>query len=288
MLCLSDEERQRFDANGFVVVDSVIDPQTAREASERFDELFRGVFDTGLMPDEWNWREGRDPVDLTRQICNGWKSDYTLARIVLRADIGRTCAELMGWPGARLNQDNVIWKPSGAGSLGFHQDDSYQSWIVPQEMATCWIALDDTSAEGGTIEYVQGSHRWGLSPPIGQFHDPPDPELEMRAAAAAAGVEPEVVGVEVGVGSCALHHGRIWHGSGINRSQRPRRSLSVHCMSSEAHFHPTNIGSIYGRYKRAGDLCMEESFFPILWTSDGHRSSFLEDYLNAAGDHHRG
>ena len=38
---------------------------------------------------------GRDREDLTRQICNGWKSDLTIASIVLRADVGeaaRNCA----------------------------------------------------------------------------------------------------------------------------------------------------------------------------------------------------
>ena len=40
-------------------------------------------------------------------------------------DIGRACAILRGWPGARINQDNVIWKPPATAALGFHQDDSY-------------------------------------------------------------------------------------------------------------------------------------------------------------------
>ena len=63
--------------------------------------------------------------DLARQICNGWKADYTVASLVLRAVIGRLCAQLAGWPGARLAQDNIVWKPPGAKPLGFHQDDSY-------------------------------------------------------------------------------------------------------------------------------------------------------------------
>ena len=52
------------------------------------------------------------------------------------------------------------------------------------------------------------------------------------------------------------------------------------CISSEARFHETNRGYIYGRYKRFGDTAMDESFFPILWTEDGRRSEFIEDYLN--------
>ncbi len=50
-------------------------------------------------------------------------------------------------------------------------------------------------------------------------------------------------------------------------------------MSSEAEFHPTNVGYIYGRYKRVGSVEMDESFFPILWTADNRRSGFLDEYI---------
>ncbi len=279
MISLTETDIARFREDGFLVVEELIEPDAAMAAAERFAALFRGDFETGLQPDEWNWREGRDDAGLTRQICNGWKADRGVARVVLRAEIGRACARLMGWPGARLYQDNVIWKPPGAGPLGFHQDDSYITWIDPPSMVTSWIALDATSAAGGTIEYVRGAHRWGLSDMIAQFHAPEDATSELRAAALRAGVEPDIVPIEVPAGGGVFHHGRTWHGSRENRGDRPRRSLVAHCLSSEARFGPEGIGEIYGRYKRFGDDAMEESFFPILWTEDGRRSAFLDAYL---------
>lgn len=126
MITLDAEDRARFNRDGFVVVPDVLDAERIEAARARFPLLFRGEFETGLQPDEWNWRKGRDAPDLTRQICNGWKADRTIAGLVLAEDVGRACAELRGWPGARINQDNVIWKPPGAKPLGFHQDESYQ------------------------------------------------------------------------------------------------------------------------------------------------------------------
>jgi len=41
--------------------------------------------------------------------------------------------------------------------------------MQPGELVTCWIALDDTSRDAGTIEYVPGSHKVGL-PPTSIFH----------------------------------------------------------------------------------------------------------------------
>jgi len=275
---LTEAQRKAFDRDGFTIVEDVLSPPQIEAARARFEPLFRGTFETGLQPDEWNWREGRDDPSLTRQICNGWKSDRTIASIVLRADIGRACAALRGWPGARINQDNVIWKPPGARPLGFHQDDSYQGWIEPAEMMTCWITLDDTSAERGTIEYVRGSHLWPLSPPIAQFHAPDDPLSDLMRAASAVEARPAFFAIEVPAGTAVLHHGRTWHGSRDNRGHSPRRSVVAHCASSAARFHPSEVGPIYGRYRRAGTLEMDESFFPVLWREDGYRTGWLDDY----------
>jgi ectoine hydroxylase-related dioxygenase (phytanoyl-CoA dioxygenase family) len=275
---------QRFRRDGFLVVERLIEPEAAACLAARFGPLFRGEFETGLDPDEWNWREGQDAEDLTRQICNAWKSDRAVARAVLHPRIGLWCARLSGWPGARINQDNVLWKPPGARPLAFHQDDSYQQWVVPPELCTCWMALDATHETGGTIEYVAGSHRWDLGPPAARFHAPDDYEREMREAAARAGVVPDVVRIELPAGGGIFHHGRTFHGSGTNRTDAPRRALVSHCMSSEARYHPTNVGNIYGRYKRAGSTEMDESFFPVLWTEDGYRSAFLDGYLGAGPD----
>jgi ectoine hydroxylase-related dioxygenase (phytanoyl-CoA dioxygenase family) len=280
MVELGEKQVAKFHEDGFLILPQLIDPATAERVAARYEDLFRGKFETGLYPDEWNWQEGRDRPDRARPICNGWKYDHTVASLVLRAEIGRLCAQLAGWPGARLSQDNVIWKPPGAKALGFHQDDSYTGWIVPSHMTTCWIALDPTTAAGGTIEYVRGSHKWPVSPPIRQFHAPDDYRKEMRDAAVAVGLSaPELVPVEVPAGGCAFHDGRTWHGSDVNRGARPRRSAVSHCMSSEARFHPTTISYIYNRYKRVGDETMDESFFPILWRQDGYRTPFLDDYM---------
>jgi ectoine hydroxylase-related dioxygenase (phytanoyl-CoA dioxygenase family) len=272
-IALTTEQIESFQRDGFVVVEGALDHETLIATRSRFEPLFSGRFETGLQPDEWNWRADTGARDVTRQICNAWKSDSVIASVVLRADIGKACAELRGWPGARLNQDNIIWKPPGARSLGFHQDDSYQDWVVPNEMMTFWISLDDTLADQGTIEYVRGSHLWPLSPPIAQFHAPDDPLAEIREAALQMGVAtPEFVPIEVSAGSAVIHHGHTWHGSRDNRGDKPRRSVVAHCMSSEARFHAASISPVYSRYKLHGTDEMDESFFPILWREDGYRT----------------
>ena len=219
---------------------------------------------------------------MTRQICNAWRADRTIARVVLQEDIGRMIATLAGWPGARVMIDNVIWKPPGARPLGFHQDNAYLEWFEPQELFSCWIALDDTSAECGTLEIAAGSHKWARSKPEGEFHGPEDYRKYMERAAAAEGVKPDIVPIVVGKGGGSIHHGWTWHGSGHNRGKRPRRSLVIHAMSSEARYVPAHFGEgtgpIYSRYRHLADNVIDENYFPIVWSEDGHRTPGLENY----------
>src|ERR671922_539151 len=151
------EQLEAFERDGFLIVEEgYLGEGAVGVLRERFDGLFAGDYETGIRPDEVNWVAGRDPEDRTRQICNGWKADRVIAEQILSERTGRLAAELMGWDGVRLLQDNVIWKPPGAKSLGMHQDGSYLDYLVPPEMVTCWIALDDTAAKAGTITYAAG------------------------------------------------------------------------------------------------------------------------------------
>lgn len=286
MIELTKTQAETFFADGFVVFDKLVDPEVIARARERFAPMFRGEFETGIRPDEVNWQEGKSAADRTRQICNGWKGDRAIASIVLREDFGRIVAGLMGWNGTRLMHDNVIWKPPGAKSLGYHQDNAYLSWYRPTGLMTVWIALDDTTAEGGTLEFVRGSHKWQASKPEGEFHAPEDYRKYMIAAARAQGHEPEIVPVVVPMGGGSFHHGWTWHGSGPNRSPNPRRSLVIHAMPADAEFAPEHFGEgngpIYSRYRRLDDNQMDENHFPILWTKDGRRTKGLERWCKAA------
>ena len=41
-----------------MIVEDLVDPDLARRALDRYADLFAGSFETGLYPDEWNWRRG--------------------------------------------------------------------------------------------------------------------------------------------------------------------------------------------------------------------------------------
>lgn len=284
MFELSAANRKQFDDDGFLIVDELIDSESLSLLHQAFTELFRGEFETGVRPDEVNWQEADSDPERARQICNGWKANRVIASVVLDENLGKTIASLAGWPGVRIMHDNVVWKPPATTSFSFHQDNAFLRWFRPGEIFSCWIALDDTRAEGGTIEFVRGSHQWQVREPEGEFHAPKDYRKPMMDAAAQEGVEPEIAYVEVKAGGGSFHHGVTWHGSGANQSSTPRRSLVLHAMRSDVEYVPEHFnqgnGPIYSRYRRLGDNQFDENYFPILWREDGYRTPQIDAYLD--------
>jgi ectoine hydroxylase-related dioxygenase (phytanoyl-CoA dioxygenase family) len=268
-----------FERDGFLILEEGLVTKRGLELlQERYAKLFDGEYETGIRPDEVNWVPGRDPEDRTRQLCNAWKADNVVAAQVLSERTGRLAAQLGGYHGVRILQDNVLWKPPGTKAIGFHQDSSYADYLVPPEMITCWISLHETRADAGPLEFVRGSHTWPKSRPTrSQFHAPDD-WLAGAREAAPDGSEPETVPVVVKPGGGSFHHGLTWHSSAPNTSGTvARMALVSHFIPVETRFHETNVDVTYSRYRRRGDLSLDESFFPVVWDESGYRTPWLAD-----------
>ncbi len=283
MTTLNASQQQAFTEDGFTTVDRLISIEQVERLRSAFEDVFQGQFETGVQPDEVNWQYADGDPDKTRQICNGWKASRVIAETVLSASLGQAIAQLAGWSGVRIMIDNVIWKPPGAKSLGYHQDSAFLNWLTPSDLVTCWIALDDTSEAAGTMELVRGSHRWTLRTPEGEFHAPDNYRAPMLKAASTQGVDPDIAYIEVPAGGGSFHHGHTWHGSGENRGAVHRRALVLHALRAETEFAPEHfaegIGPIYSRYKRLADNQLDENYFPIIWRDDGYRTAGIHHYL---------
>jgi ectoine hydroxylase-related dioxygenase (phytanoyl-CoA dioxygenase family) len=273
------DQVEAFHRDGFLIVEQgLVSGRALERLRERYVRLFDGVYETGIRPDGGNWVPGRDPEDRTRQLCNAWKADTVIAAQVLSERIGRLAAQLMGYRGVRILQDNVLWKPPGTKAIGFHQDSSYAGYLVPPEMVTCWMSLDDTEADAGPLQHVRRSNQWPKSLPArSQFHAPDD-WLEGVRAAAPEGEELDVVSVVVKAGGGSFHHGLTWHGSAPNTSASvARMALVSHFVPVETRFHQVNVDVTYSRYRRRGDLSLDESFFPVIWDESAYRTPWLAE-----------
>ncbi len=264
----TDEQVESFERDGFVVIPDVLDTATVGALRARFEPLF---FDhawvTGTPPDEVNYTHGVTSPDRTRQLCNTWRADPTVAATVLSPRIGELVARLAGLDGVRILQDNVLWKPPNGLALGAHQDNAYNGWLDPVNMTTCWMALDDTAADAGTVWYVRGSHRWPPAPMVDNFHAPDDWLAHARASAPSdADFDSLLTPIEVSAGGVAVHHGWTFHGSPPNASPtRQRRSVVAHFGWIGSRHHSTVRHPIYSREAPVGGGPLDDRDFPVVW-----------------------
>eukprot|EP01104_Vermistella_antarctica_P013689 TRINITY_DN4184_c0_g1_i3.p1 TRINITY_DN4184_c0_g1~~TRINITY_DN4184_c0_g1_i3.p1 ORF type:complete len:217 (+),score=20.84 TRINITY_DN4184_c0_g1_i3:143-793(+) len=189
---------EHFRRCGFLFLTDVLPVHACDLVVSRFEGMFKGDFETGVYPDEWHWREGISKENVTREICNAWKSDRTaISPIVLSSTLGKIVAEVKGWKGVRLGQDDIFWKPpGGTKELCFHQDTPYFP-ITPADVLTVWIALDDTSREVGTLEYVAGSHLWSCA-----SEDDAGPSAGAAVSTADTSTPPDSFFTQIGRASC--------------------------------------------------------------------------------------
>jgi len=270
------EQVAAYRRDGFLVVERFLDDDEVDRLRERFAACFRHEWETGLRPDEVNYDPASTPPDLTRQLCNAWKSDRTVAASVLAERNAAFGAALAGVPGLRLAQDNLIWKPPSGKALLCHQDAVYLDHLDPPNMTTCWMALDDTRADTGTIFYVKGSNHWPHARLGGEFHAPDD-WLGHARASMPEGAELELVPIEVPAGGAAFHDGWTFHGSPPNeRADGERRAMVSHMISTDTRWNPAHPHGVYSKFRRPGEVELDEAFFPVMWREDGHRTPWID------------
>ena len=57
------------------------------------------------------------------------------SRESIPSDGGRLCAQLEGWPGTRIGQDDVWWKPTGGKEVRLAAEPAPRTVTVPRQFA---------------------------------------------------------------------------------------------------------------------------------------------------------
>ena len=202
---LSPTQYRELDENGFTVIDNVIGPAWRDRLSQAFEDL---VEEEG---DEAGVEAGQ------------MKGVRRLSDLVNKGDVFDA---IYVQPAVLTAALHIFQRPFKLGSLNGHDpmpNDGLQALhgdgpppATPQGPFTVvnsmWM-LDDFTMENGATRIVPGTHRKLESI---------DDCIEDRMAA-----HPEQIHLQGPAGSVAVFNGSIWHGSYINRSGRPRRTL--HC-----------------------------------------------------------
>ncbi len=127
---------------------------------------------------------------------------------------------------------------------------------------TCWCGLDAATKENGCLQYIPGSHRWGLLPKpviagdlngIKEYLNEEQREQFEHPAFA-----------EVKAGEAIFHHSLTLHGSGENKSDQPRRAFVINVFADGV-TSDSDEPLLTGVPPVKKGTKMEGQFFPLLY-----------------------
>ncbi|MCL4800850.1 MAG: phytanoyl-CoA dioxygenase family protein [Burkholderiales bacterium] len=117
-----------------------------------------------------------------------------------------------------------IKEPHSPGFVSWHQDSTYWG-LDPDDVITAWVALTDVTPENGYMEVIPGSHKVDQLPHVDTFHK--DNLLSRGQEIAVEVDKSKAVGIALSPGEISLHHIKLVHGSGANRSDDRRIGLAI-------------------------------------------------------------
>ena len=130
-----------------------------------------------------------------------------------------------------------IKNPDKKGFVSFHQDAKYIG-LEPHNWVTGWLAVTDANEENGCMRMLKGSHKKDL-----KFHDQKFDEnnLLTRGQTIENVLINETTPVILKAGQLSLHHPKIIHGSGLNKSKERRIGFAIQSYIG------TNVDQVLGK-----------------------------------------
>ena len=201
------------------------------------------------------------PDAVVCHFLGGWLVHPVLRELVFQPRCVALAAQLLGAPTVRFWHDQVFAKPPRhPGVVPWHQDYSYWTRTAPACHLTINVMLDDADEQNGCVQFVPGSHRWGLLPKL-----PFDAPLEAIRAHLPAGAAWRPVAVPVRAGQATIHHSHTLHGSDQNRSDRWRRAAVLNYMAGHVRVADGSAPLLRGVPALPAGAVVEGEHFPLVW-----------------------
>jgi Phytanoyl-CoA dioxygenase (PhyH) len=120
-------------------------------------------------------------------------------------------------------EGRIFFKPAQYGStIHWHQDGAHAEC---EDIIKIWMTLDPVDEQNGCMEFIKHSHQSLLKyqpyqgDPTGSFMKTDDDEIDLS----------NKVSCPLPAGGATIHHRLTLHYTGVNRSNKPRRVLTIVC-----------------------------------------------------------
>ncbi len=224
---VSAEEQAAFRRDGWVHLRGVLAPDEVAALAVDYDRfLRREIAVTGkdfcdMSGDYTRTVEQFSIINvmLPRRYHPPWQGNVYERR-------AHSIAEQLCGPGMALDYDQLLAKRPRRDDavFGWHQDLAYWPTDTPDlRTATCWMAIDASTAENGCMRFVSGTHRVPLRP-----HRPLHGDRGKSHTLVTDLVKGDTVTLApIAPGDITVHNEAVLHGSGGNKSAGWRRAYIV-------------------------------------------------------------
>ena len=215
---LTDEQKQFYADNGYVLVPGLLTPQEAADYRQESHELSRRL--SAIRNINSTWGSASSVTDKPTALLHCHDVQFQSAafsRLLVNERLTGAAADLIG-PNVQLHHTKMFIKPPEKGSpFPMHQDAPF----FPHEnhsMIAAIVHFDDAPVERGCVRVVPGSHKLGMLPhhSEGSWHLSP---AEYPVS--------EALPIEAKAGDALFFSYLTIHGSGINESSEARTTVLI-------------------------------------------------------------
>ncbi|HLF46667.1 MAG TPA: phytanoyl-CoA dioxygenase family protein [Chitinophagaceae bacterium] len=227
---LSDKQISFFNENGFLAGIKMLEESQIEQLKAELTRIADTHHPGHHLYYEFHSNESTNPDTILFHALGAWRIGKSFHDVLWNPRFLVAASQLLGDKPVRFWHDQLFAKPPKKGGVvAWHQDYSYWTRTKPIAHLSCWCGLDDATSENGCLQYIAGSHKWGLLPKpviagelrgITDFlNDEQKKQFENPHFA------------EVKAGEAIFHHALTLHGSGENKSEKPRRAFVINAFA---------------------------------------------------------
>ena len=221
MTYLSPNQLKQYEDDGFISPINIFSKEKAKEIRNEIELI------ENKMPEELE-KSGRYNAHLISPL---------LDEVTHNSKILDAVQSLIGKDILVCGTTLFIKNPNEKGFVSYHQDAKYIG-LEPHNWVTAWVAITDSNENNGCMRMWSGSHKDNLKEHDQKFNQG---NLLTRGQTIKNVPEDQVKPIELKAGQMSLHHPRIIHGSGINKSDDKRIGFVVQSYIG------TNVKQVLGK-----------------------------------------
>ena len=263
---LSTEQLEHFEEFGYVTNVKILEEEQVDILREQLEQIADPDHPANDLFYEFHSNQSEDPNTVLFHSLGHWRITEGFHDALWNPAFVKPASQLLGDKSVRFWHDQLFCKPAGHGGVvAWHQDYSYWIRTVPMQHLTCWIGLDDASTENGCLNYIPGSHHWGLLKRL-ELGGEMDALFEQLTKEQRAKVKP--VPMELKKGYACFHHPLMVHGSFANKSKRSRRALVLNVFADGTLSDTDDVMLRGTDIKVPKGEPLQGKFFPLLYSAE--------------------